>query len=74
MGQLSNVEKQSRMEWFSALYVDENGTEYDVVFTSSYDFNIGYGEKELVGVELNEEMISEEEPIWNEIEELIKKK
>ena len=69
---LTSVEKQSRMEWFSAFYVDGNGTEYDIVFTSSYDFNIGYGEKELVGVALNEETISEKESIWNEIEKAIK--
>ena len=72
MGQLSSVEKQSKLEWLSAIYKDVNGTEYDIVFTSSYDFNIGYGEKELMGVELNEEVIGEEEPIWREIKKAVK--
>lgn len=67
MGALKNIETQSTLEWMNALYEDEAG-EYEVVFTRSFDENIGYESRELVNVEKDGTPIFPEDPIWNEIQ------
>lgn len=67
MGQLKNIEVQSTLEWMNAIYVDDAGQEYEVVFTKCFDENIGCESRELANVEKDGSTISYEEPVWNEI-------
>lgn len=70
MGTLKSIQPQSTLDWMNALYQDDSG-EYEVVFTRSYDENIGYESRELVNVEKAGAPIYPEEPIWKEIQEQI---
>ena len=71
MGTLKNIETQSTLEWMNAIYVDDSGLEYGVVFTKYFDENIGYENREVVNVEKDDVPVKYEEPIWNEIQEAV---
>ena len=70
MGTLKSIEVQSTLNWMNALYEDDTG-EYEVVFTRSYDENIGYESRELVNVEKDGTPVFPESPIWDEIQKQI---
>ena len=69
MGKIRDVEVQNRTEWFTALYVDKDGPECEIVFTKSRDENIGFEEQELVNVEMNGKTVPSDDGIWKEIQE-----
>ena len=71
MGTLKNVETQSTLEWMNAIYVDNSGLEYEIVFTKYFDENIGCENREVVNVEKDDAPVKYEEPIWNEIQEAV---
>lgn len=71
MGTLKNIETQSTLEWMNSIFTDDSGEEYEVVFTRSYDMNIGYESRELVNVEKEGTPVFPESPVWDEIQKQI---
>jgi hypothetical protein len=69
MGKIRDVEVQNRTEWFTALYVNKDGQECEIVFTKSRDENIGFEEQELVNVEREGKTVPSDDGIWKEIQE-----
>ena len=69
MAEIRDIEVQSYTHWINGRYVDASGQEYEVVFTRSYDENIGYESRELVNVEKDGAAIDSDDPIWKEIQE-----
>ena len=72
MGKIENVEVQSYTEHVTASYTDDDGQEYEIVFTRTYTENIGYEEKQLVQVEKDGQDISSGDPVWERIQEHVK--
>ena len=68
MGELKVVEVYSYLEWTAGTYRADDGEEYEITFTKSYDTNIGYEHRELVNVEKANIFIPPEDPIWEEIQ------
>ena len=71
MNKLRHLELGQSVKWFNAIFKD-NGKEYDVVFTSTYDTNIGFHEKELVNVMLDGEDIPSKDPVWRDVEKAVR--
>ena len=70
MNKLRHIEVAQSVKWFNAAY-KENGVEYDVVFTSTYDTNLGFQERELVNVMLDSKDVADEK-LWSKIEKAVK--
>ena len=70
---IKNKELFSEMKTFSAIYVDDDGREYEVGFQESLDLNIGYRDLFLNFVERDGKEISEEDnlELWEKIREAI---
>lgn len=71
MGTLRNIEFQSSLNWMNAIYVDNSGVDYEVVFTKYFDENIGCENREVVNIEKDDTPVNYEEPVWNEIQEAV---
>ena len=73
MGKITHLEVQGYTEWSSATYVDDEGEEYEIVFTKNYTHNIGYEEREVVNVKRGGIGIDSDDPIWKEIRKTVEK-
>ena len=51
MTELSQIEIQSCTLWLTANYEGDDGEEYEIVFTKTYEDNLGYEEREVGKVE-----------------------
>jgi hypothetical protein len=67
MGTIEQIDVQSYTEYATAIYITDDGEEYEIVFTKHYDENIGYEEKTVVHVEKDGKSVDPDEPIWEEI-------
>jgi len=72
MGIISAIEVQSHTMWVAANYEGDDGEEYEVVFTKTYEDNLGYEEREVVNIEKDGKEVDLENPVWEEIEKAIK--
>ena len=70
MGRVMLHEVQGYTEWSSAVYVDDSGEEYEIVFTRNY--NHGQEEKEVVSIERAGVDVDSKDPLWKRIEEALK--
>ncbi len=73
MGKIENVELQSYSEWSTATYIDDDGEEYEIRISKTYDANMGYEHKELVNMEKDGNEIDYDNPIWKKIQKHISK-
>jgi hypothetical protein len=71
METLRSIELQSTLQWMNAIYIDNSGQEYEVVFTKYFGENIGCENREVVNVEKDDTSVKYEEPIWIEIQEAV---
>ena len=71
MAQLE-IEKYRSTEYWNAIYVDKNGSEFYVVFTLDYDYNSQYGQRELINIEKDETTVPKDHPVWETVGELVK--
>lgn len=67
---LKNIEKQSITEYWNALY-EKDGREFFIVFTHDYDYNNHYGQREVVNIESNGEILPGDDPVWDEVRKLV---
>jgi hypothetical protein len=67
MGTIEQIDIQSYTEYATAIYITDDGEEYEIVFTKHYDENIGYEEKTVVHVEKDGKMVDPDDLIWGEI-------
>jgi hypothetical protein len=68
MGTIEQIDIQSYTEYVTAVYIGDDGEEYEIVFTKHYDENIGYEEKTLVNVEHDGKAIDTDDSVWEEIQ------
>ena len=70
---IKNKELFSEMKTFSAIYVDDDGREYEIGYQGSFNTNIGYRELLLNFVERDGKEISEEDnpELWEKIKKAI---
>ena len=70
---IKNKELFSEMKTFSAIYVDDDGREYEIGYQESFNTNIGYRELLLNFVERDGKEISEEDnpELWEKIREVL---
>ena len=70
---IKNKEIFSEMKTFSAIYVDDDGREYEIGYQESLDLNIGYRELLLNFVERDGKEVSEEDnpELWEKIKKAI---
>ena len=68
MTQITNIELQSSIEYFAAVFIDIDGKTYDMVFTRNIEKNIGWEDIELVNVQLQGKDV-DDEILWKEIKE-----
>ena len=72
MTKLSQIEVQSYTLCLTANYQDDDGEEYEIVFTKTYEDNLGYEEREVVNIEKDGNVVDLDNPIWEEIEKAVK--
>jgi hypothetical protein len=68
MGYFKSMEVSGVTTWMHAVYVDDSGEEYEVVFTKSYDRNLDVETRELVHVEKEDISIDSQNAVWREIQ------
>ena len=71
MGKLKIDEVYSYSEWVAGTYSTDDGEEYSITFTKSYDTNIDYENQDLVNVEKADVSIPSDDPIWKEIQKCL---
>ena len=69
---LTQIEEQSVIKHHTATYINQEGEEYFIVFTTDCNHNIGFTERELVNVEFEGRVVRSSDPIWLEIEGVVK--
>ena len=72
MGRVMLHEVQGYTEWSSAVYVDDSGEEYEIVFTRSYNHNTGFEDKEVVSIERAGIDVDPKDPLWRKIADELK--
>ena len=70
MGRISGIEVQSCTIWVTAKYEDD-GEEYEIVFTKTLEDNLNYEVKEVVSIEKLGISLPDDHPIWDEIQDKI---
>ena len=70
---IKNRELFSEVKTFSAIYVDNDGKEYEIGYQEFFDANVGYRELSLNFVERNGREISQEDnpELWKKIKEML---
>ena len=70
---IKNRELFSEVKTFSAIYVDNDGKEYEIGYQEFFDANAGYRELSLNFVERNGREISQEDnpELWKKIKEML---
>ena len=71
MSSINDIELQSRSGYFTATYITDDSTCYDIVFCRLEERNLGWESVELVNVQERGEDIRESDSLWNEIEKLL---
>ena len=73
MGRIEQVEVQSYTEWSSAIFVDNDGEEYDITLYKTYTHNMGFEEKDVSSVEQFGASVPECNPVWREIRKAVQR-
>jgi len=70
MPKISSIELQSRTEYFTALYINDQCEALDIVFSQEYERNTNWQGLSLLSVQYKGKSI-EEDPLWAEIRTLL---
>lgn len=67
MGKLETHEVYGYSEWSVANYYADDGEEYQVTITKSYNKDVGHEYKDILNIQHFDIDIPEDDPVWKEI-------
>lgn len=72
MNKLQNIERQSQDTWFTAYYTDDQGILCELVFRTTYCYNLGCELTELISAQAEEMELPEDSPLYLEIKDAVR--
>ena len=61
-----------RQNWNSATFTNTKGEEYEIAFCEIHNCDLGFSDRELLKIEKDGVEVNQDDPIWKEIEVVIK--